>query len=135
MTNNDIADTKDNKINQMAKGITIVADSNIASLNDFFNDATLGQMSGQTVKIIPVAGRDIDAKLLSEVQPDILLIRSVTQVNEALLAENHSVQFVGSATIGTDHVDQDYLAMRDITFANAAGCSKHSVAQYVLTAI
>ena len=135
MTNNDIADTKDNKINQMAKGITIVADSNIASLNDFFNDATLGQLSGQTVKIIPVAGRDIDAKLLSEVQPDILLIRSVTQVNEALLAENHSVQFVGSATIGTDHVDQDYLATRNITFANAAGCSKHSVAQYVLTAI
>ncbi|WP_286707830.1 4-phosphoerythronate dehydrogenase [Psychrobacter sp. UBA2514] len=119
----------------MAKGITIVADSNIASLNDFFNDGTLGQLSGQTVKIIPVAGRDIDAKLLSEVQPDILLVRSVTQVNEALLAENHSVQFVGSATIGTDHVDQDYLAMRDITFANAAGCSKHSVAQYVLTAI
>ncbi len=135
MTNNDIADAMDNKINQMAKGITIVADSNIASLNDFFNHATLGQLSGQTVKIIPVAGRDIDAKLLSEVQPDILLIRSVTQVNEALLAENHSVQFVGSATIGTDHVDQDYLAMRDITFANAAGCSKHSVAQYVLTAI
>ena len=63
MTNNDIADAMDNKINQMAKGITIVADSNIASLNDFFNHATLGQLSGQTVKIIPVAGRDIDATL------------------------------------------------------------------------
>ncbi|WP_306084643.1 NAD(P)-dependent oxidoreductase, partial [Klebsiella michiganensis] len=42
---------------------------------------------------------------------------------------------VGSATIGTDHVDQDYLASRHIAFANAAGCSKHSVAQYVITAI
>ena len=119
----------------MTNAITIVADSNIASLEAFFNASTLGQMNEQTVNIITVAGRDIDAALLAELQPNILLIRSVTPVNEALLADNRSVQFVGSATIGTDHVDQDYLASRHITFANAAGCSKHSVAQYVLTAI
>ncbi|PKH64351.1 erythronate-4-phosphate dehydrogenase [Psychrobacter sp. 4Dc] len=117
------------------KNITILADSNIASLNDFFNDAMLGQLTEHTVEIITVAGRAIDAALLAEVQPDVLLIRSVTKVNEALLADNNSVQFVGSATIGTDHVDKDYLASRNITFANAAGCSKHSVAQYVLTAV
>lgn len=116
------------------KHITILADSNIASLDKFFNASTLGQASEQAVDIITVAGRDINASLLAELQPDILLIRSVTQVNEALLANNDSVQFVGSATIGTDHVDQDYLMQRHITFANAAGCSKHSVAQYVLTA-
>ena len=118
-----------------ANTITIVADSNIASLEAFFNTSTLGQINEQTVNIITVAGRDIDAALLAELQPSILLIRSVTPVNEALLANDRSVQFVGSATIGTDHVDQDYLATRHITFANAAGCSKHSVAQYVLTAI
>ena len=117
------------------EAITIVADSNIASLDAFFNASTLGQMRDQTVNIITVAGRDIDAALLAEIQPSVLLIRSVTPVNAALLADNRSVQFVGSATIGTDHVDQDYLATRNITFANAAGCSKHSVAQYVLTAI
>lgn len=117
------------------KPITIIADSNIASLDEFFNTSMLGQATGQTVNIIPVAGRDITATLLAEVQPEILLIRSVTPVGEALLADNQSVQFVGSATIGTDHVDQNYLAARQITFANAAGCSKHSVAQYVLTAI
>ncbi|WP_198332575.1 4-phosphoerythronate dehydrogenase [Psychrobacter aquimaris] len=115
--------------------ITIVADSNIASLNAFFNASMLGQVSEQTVNIITIAGRDINAQLLAELQPDVLLIRSVTPVGEALLANNNSVKFVGSATIGTDHVDQDYLAARNITFANAAGCSKHSVAQYVLTAI
>ena len=114
--------------------ITILADSNIASLDKFFNVSTLGQASEQAVDVITVAGRDINPSLLAELQPDILLIRSVTQVNEALLANNDSVQFVGSATIGTDHVDQDYLVTRNITFANAAGCSKHSVAQYVLTA-
>lgn len=117
------------------QSLTIVADSNIASLDEFFNTATLGQATNQTVNIVKVAGRDINAQLLTDLQPDMLLIRSVTSVGEALLADNESVQFVGSATIGTDHVDQDYLAARNITFANAAGCSKHSVAQYVLTAI
>ena len=117
------------------KPITVIADSNIASLDDFFNASMLGQASMQTVDIITVAGRDITAALLAEVQPEILLIRSVTPVGASLLTDNKSVQFVGSATIGTDHVDQDYLAARQITFANAAGCSKHSVAQYVLTAI
>ena len=117
------------------RALTIIADVNIASLNDFFNVETLGVEQAKSVNIITVAGREITAELLAEVQPDVLLIRSVTPVNEPLLADNRSVKFVGSATIGTDHVDQAYLAERNITFANAAGCSKHSVAQYVLTAI
>ncbi len=121
--------------NDNVRPLTIVADSNIASLNEFFNASTLGQETKRTVKIFTVAGRDINAQLLAELQPDVLLIRSVTAVGASLLADNNSVKFVGSATIGTDHVDQDYLAARNITFANAAGCSKHSVAQYVLTAI
>ncbi len=120
--------------NDNMRPLTIVADSNIASLNEFFNASTLGQETKRTVKIFAVAGRDINAQLLAELQPDVLLIRSVTPVGASLLADNNSVKFVGSATIGTDHVDQDYLAARNITFANAAGCSKHSVAQYVLTA-
>lgn len=115
--------------------LIILADSNIASLDEFFNGQTLAQEASRTVEIISVAGRDINAQLLSELQPEVLLIRSVTIVNAELLANNNSVRFVGSATIGTDHVDQDYLAARHISFANAAGCSKHSVAQYVLTAI
>ena len=121
--------------NENMRPLTIVADSNIASLDEFFNASTLGQHNKRPVNIISVAGRAINADLLAECQPDVLLIRSVTPVGEPLLANNNSVQFVGSATIGTDHVDQAYLAARNITFANAAGCSKHSVAQYVLTAI
>ena len=117
------------------KNLTIVADSNIASLDEFFNPVALGQNTEQQVQVIRVAGRDINAQLLADMQPDVLLIRSVTPISESLLANNNSVKFVGSATIGTDHVDQDYLAARNITFANAAGCSKHSVAQYVVTAI
>lgn len=121
--------------NEAMRPLTIVADSNIASLDEFFNASTLGQDNKRLVNIISVAGRAINAQLLAELQPDVLLIRSVTPVDAALLADNNSVQFVGSATIGTDHVDQTYLAARNIAFANAAGCSKHSVAQYVLSAI
>lgn len=134
MLNDSATNIMKNRANPV-ESITIVADSNIASLSAFFNASMLGQGSEQTVNIITIAGRDISAQLLAELQPDVLLIRSVTRVGEALLANNNSVKFVGSATIGTDHVDQDYLAARNITFANAAGCSKHSVAQYVLTAI
>ena len=118
-----------------ATDLTIVADSNIASLSEFFNNDTLSGTTGRRVRMIKVAGRDIDAQLLADTQPNVLLIRSVTHVNAELLKDNDSVRFVGSATIGTDHVDQDYLAARRIHFANAAGCSKHSVAQYVLSAI
>ncbi len=118
-----------------ATDLTIVADSNIASLSEFFNNDTLSGTTGRRVRMIKVAGRDIDAQLLADTQPNVLLIRSVTHVNADLLKDNDSVRFVGSATIGTDHVDQDYLAARRIHFANAAGCSKHSVAQYVLSAI
>lgn len=111
--------------------LTILADSNIAHLHDYFNERILQQ----TINVIAVAGRDIDAAMIAEYQPDALLIRSVTQVNAELLKDNDSVKYVGSATIGTDHVDQDYLRERGIYFSNATGCSKHSVAQYVLTAI
>lgn len=111
--------------------LTLIADHNIAHLNDYFNERVLGV----PITLISLAGRDITANVIEQHQPDALLIRSVTPVNDDLLADNDSVKFVGSATIGTDHVDLAYLDRRQISFANAAGCSKHSVAQYVITAI
>jgi erythronate-4-phosphate dehydrogenase len=65
---------------------------------------------------------------------DVLLVRSVTPVDEALL-EDSSVQFVGSATIGTDHVDQAYLDAADIAFAHAPASNADSVADYVVAAL
>ena len=75
----------------------IVADQNIAYLQDYFNLPILGV----PVKITGMAGREITADVLAKHQPDALLIRSVTKVDAKLLANNDSVQFVGSATIGT----------------------------------
>jgi erythronate-4-phosphate dehydrogenase len=63
-----------------------------------------------------------------------LLVRSVTQVNEKLLAGSR-VRFVGSATIGSDHLDLDWLAQQGITVTTAPGCNARSVVDYVLTAL
>jgi erythronate-4-phosphate dehydrogenase len=61
-------------------------------------------------------------------------VRSVTPVTEALLADT-PVRFVGSATIGTDHVDLDALDRLGIAFACAPGCNARAVAEHVLQAL
>ena len=65
---------------------------------------------------------------------DALIVRSVTRVDAALLADTN-VQFVGTATTGIEHIDREYLAARNIGFAAALGCNANAVAEYVLTAL
>lgn len=67
-------------------------------------------------------------------EADVLLVRSVTPVEAPLLAES-AVRFVGSATIGTDHIDREYLAERGIDFAHAPASNANSVADYVVVAL
>ena len=66
---------------------------------------------------------------------DELLVRSTTKVNEKLLLKSKQLQFVATATAGTDHVDQHYLAGQHIPFISAGGCNAVAVAEYVLSAI
>lgn len=101
----------------------IVADENIPLLDSFFGD--IGE-------IHPVSGRTMSA---ADVQnADIVLVRSVTRVNQSLL-EGSRVRFVGTCTIGTDHVDKQWLASNGIAFSAAPGCNANSVVEYVLSAI
>ena len=65
---------------------------------------------------------------------DILLVRSETHVNSSLL-EGTRIGFVGTATIGTDHVDVEYLEHRRIRFASCPGSNANSVAEYVLASL
>jgi len=67
-------------------------------------------------------------------ETDILLVRSTMPINENLL-KNSRVAFVGTATIGFDHVDRDYLASREIAFASAPGSNANSVSEYVTAAL
>jgi len=84
------------------------------------------------IDLIPIAGNEISNKSLVGAQG--LLTRTVTRVNESLLAKT-GVEFVGTASAGTDHIDLEYLAANGIGFASAAGCNAAAVGDYVLSAI
>lgn len=101
----------------------LVVDENISFAKEVFS------LFGE-VKLL--AGREINNEILKTA--DILIIRSVTNVDESLL-RNTPVKFVGTATIGTDHIDLDYLKNNSIAFADAKGCNAFAVAEYVLTAL
>lgn len=65
---------------------------------------------------------------------DILAIRSTTQVNATLL-DGSRVRFVGTATIGTDHMDIPYLESQGIGWCFAPGCNANSVSEYFTAAL
>ncbi|HBX54890.1 MAG TPA: 4-phosphoerythronate dehydrogenase, partial [Pseudomonas sp.] len=98
----------------------IVADENIPLLDEFF--AGFGE-------ICRLPGRAIDRAALSDAE--LLLVRSVTQVDRGLL-DGSQVRFVGTCTIGTDHLDLDYLQHAGIGWASAPGCNARGVVDYVL---
>jgi erythronate-4-phosphate dehydrogenase len=99
----------------------IIADENIPFVKECFG--TIGDVT-------LMSGRDITA----EIACDVLLVRSITPVNAQLLTKSN-VRFVGTATIGTDHIDDDYLAERKIAFASSPGSNANSVAEYVIAAL
>lgn len=101
----------------------ILADENIPLVQEAFGD--LGELS-------TLSGRDISNADVADT--DILLVRSVTQVNQSLLA-NTPVRFVASATAGFNHVDVEYLSRAGIGFARAPGSNALSAAEYVIAAI
>ncbi|MEX2474808.1 4-phosphoerythronate dehydrogenase PdxB [Marinobacter sp.] len=101
----------------------IVADENIPLLDSFFGDiGDIRRVSGRTL-----SPDDVN-------DADILLVRSVTRVDEALLKDSR-VRYVGTSTIGTDHVDVPWLKSRGIAFSAAPGCNANSVAEYVLSVL
>ncbi len=98
----------------------ILADENIPLVDEFF--AGFG-------KIRRMPGRSINRAALENV--DVLLVRSVTRVDRELL-EGSAVRFVGTCTIGTDHLDLDYFEQAGIEWASAPGCNARGVVDYVL---
>ena len=74
--------------------------------------------------ITPEAVRDAHA----------LLVRTRTRCDEALLGGSR-VTFVGTATIGLDHIDLPWCAAHGIEAVNAPGCNAPAVAQWVLAVV
>lgn len=65
---------------------------------------------------------------------DVLLCRSTLKVNRTLLKDAH-VNYVATASSGTDHLDHYYLKSRDIQIIDAKGCNAISVADYVVSCL
>ena len=103
--------------------IRIVADLHIPYIASFLGD--VGHMH-----LIP--GRQITREDVREA--DVLVVRSVTKVDEALL-RGSPVRYVATATSGVDHVDTEYLSNRGIEFSSAAGANAESVTEYVISAL
>lgn len=103
--------------------LRIVVDENVPLAREAF--APFGE-------VVLRPGRTLDAASIADA--DALVVRSVTRVDARLLADSR-VRFVGTATIGTDHVDLAELERRGIAFAYAPGCNARSVAEYVVAAL
>lgn len=101
----------------------ILADSVIPWLDKLF---------AQHGEIVRYSGREVDQAQLQDI--DILLTRSTLKITKDLL-KNTSVKFVGSATVGCDHVNQFELHELGIKFVHAPGCNANAVSEYVVSAI
>ena len=100
----------------------------ICATNMPFAEEAFGTLGDTRIK----EGRAITAADVRDV--DVLALRSTTQVDRRLL-EGSRVRFVGTATIGTDHLDIPYLESAGIRWCFAPGCNANSVAEYVTAAL
>tara|TARA_B110000858_G_scaffold197228_1_gene258226 strand:+ start:30031 stop:31179 length:1149 start_codon:yes stop_codon:yes gene_type:complete len=101
----------------------IFADKNILALETYFSrHGELHFFDGRKVK---------QADL---VEADALIVRSITDVNESLLAGT-KIRFLGTATSGIDHIDTAYLHDAGIHFEDAKGCNANAVVDYCFTAL
>ncbi len=101
----------------------ILADEEIPGVEHYF---------GSYGELIFKTGRTLTHEDVCDA--DILLVRSVTEINKVLL-QNTNVKFVGSVVSGTDHLNIDWLEQAGIRWSAALGCNAVAVAEYVVTVI
>ena len=85
---------------------------------------------------------EIDVRYLSPEQitpeavrcADALFVRTRTKINKELL-QGSNIRFVATATIGFDHIDQDYCREAGIHWVSCPGCNAQAVCDYVEEAI
>lgn len=79
-------------------------------------------------EVIYRPGRAITAADVADA--DVLLVRTRTRCDGALLAGSR-VRLVATATIGTDHIDQEWCARHGVEVVSAPGCNAAGVLQWV----
>ena len=101
----------------------LVADENIPGIDRLF--------APHFDEIVRLPGRSMAAADVRDA--DALIVRSVTKVNQSLI-KGSSLSFVGTCTIGVDHLDTEALEAAGIKWCSAPGCNAVSVADYVVAA-
>jgi erythronate-4-phosphate dehydrogenase len=103
--------------------VKFIVDQNIRGAEATFGGhGTLAMMEGREIARQHLLGSDA------------LIIRTATRANRALL-EGTGIGFVGTTSIGTDHLDIPWLESAGIAWSNAPGCNADSAAQYTLAMI
>ncbi len=95
-----------------------------------FGEAAFSQLG----QLIAVPGRELERRHLLDTGAEVLITRSITRVNRALVQDT-AVRLVVTATAGIDHIDTEALRSLDIAFASAAGCNAAAVARWVVAAL
>lgn len=103
--------------------IKIIADENIPFLKGVLEPYA-------KIKYLP--GQQIDRKIL--MNADALLVRTRTKCTADIL-RGTGVKFIGTATIGFDHIDTGFCETQGIKWTNAPGCNSSSVQQYIAAAL
>jgi erythronate-4-phosphate dehydrogenase len=83
-------------------------------------------------EVIYLPGGAITRKIIADA--DALLTRTRTKCTGPFL-RGTKVRFIGTATIGFDHIDTQYCGKNGITWTNAPGCNSSSVHQYMAAAL
>ena len=86
----------------------------------------------QQVQVLPLDAEEITPSVVRDA--DALFVRTRTQINAALLAQS-SVRLVATATIGYDHIDQDFCRRAGIRWVSCPGCNAQAVCDYIEEAL
>jgi erythronate-4-phosphate dehydrogenase len=113
----------------------IVVDKDIPFLDGVLG--TLAKSGGEAgeagvIDMVALKGDAIDPNDVRDA--DALLVRTRTRCNSALLTGS-KVRFIGTATVGADHIDTAWCASQGITVATAAGSNSRGVLQWVAAAL
>lgn len=92
----------------------------------------LQELLASHVKLISFENQSL--KNLKPLQGQGIVVRTVTQITEALFADS-TLEFVASASAGFEHLDTNWLTANHITWAYAPGCNAKAVVDYVMACI
>ena len=85
-------------------------------------------------RLLRLDAGDITHERIRAEKATALLIRTRTLCDRKLL-ENTGIRFIGTATIGTDHIDRQYCIQAGIEARGVPGCNSGAVMQYVASAL